>query len=198
MRGVLSARREKVLKETGAARVVPPEGREAGPGRVDDLIEREMIALLPRLRRFALGLTGRAEAADDLVQAACERAIRHIGQWDPGSRLDSWMYRIAHNLYRNGLRDRALAVRREEEAAAEAPLAEDGEAAALSRIELADLSAAMAHLPEEQRTALLLVAVEGRSYREIAEITGVPVATVNNRVARGRESLRRQLGRVPA
>ena len=185
--------RNKKSKEMPPGGVIVTDGVET-PGRgVDDLIEREMIAVLPRLRRFAASLTRGTGEADDLVQATCERAIRNIGKWDPGTRLDSWMYRIAHNLHLNGVRDRGLRARRQDAAAQEGPQSVDGEAAAMARIEIADVDAALDVLPAEQRTALLLVAVEGRSYREIADITGATVATVNNRVARARDSLRSML-----
>jgi len=174
-------------------RVICSVGVGTLDGDVDDLIEREMIALLPRLRRFATSLTRGSGEADDLVQATCERAIRNIDKWNPGTRLDSWMYRIAHNLHLNAIRDGGLRRRRHDEAALEAPRSMDGEAAAMARIEISGLDAALTTLPEEQRTALLLVAVEGRSYREIAEITGTSVTTVNNRVARARDSLRGML-----
>ncbi|MFQ5566974.1 MAG: sigma factor, partial [Paracoccaceae bacterium] len=71
-------------------------------------IEKEIIALLPRLRRFALALTRSVPAADDLAQATVERAIVNLDKWQPGTRLDSWMYRIAHNLYRNEMRHAAM------------------------------------------------------------------------------------------
>ena len=68
---------------------------------MDETIRREMLALLPRLRRFAYGLTGSIDEGDDLVQATCERAVSRIEIWEPGSRLDSWMYRIARNIFLN-------------------------------------------------------------------------------------------------
>ena len=67
-------------------------------------VRHEMILLLPRLRRFARALAGSREDADDLVQAACERALRAIDSWEPGSRLDSWMFRILRNLWIDQLR----------------------------------------------------------------------------------------------
>ena len=71
---------------------------------VADEFRRELVGLLPRLRRFALGLTALPDRADDLVQAACERALARRGQWQPGTRLDSWMYRIMQNLWIDQLR----------------------------------------------------------------------------------------------
>jgi len=66
---------------------------------VSDEFQQRMIDFLPRLRRFALGLTGRAAEADDLVQDACVRALTRRDQWQPGTKFESWMFRIAQNLW---------------------------------------------------------------------------------------------------
>jgi RNA polymerase sigma-70 factor (ECF subfamily) len=66
---------------------------------MDGAVQAELVALLPRLRRFARGLAGAPDQADDLVQAACERAIARIHQWTPGTRLDSWMFRIVQTIW---------------------------------------------------------------------------------------------------
>lgn len=153
-------------------------------------IEKEIIALLPRLRRFARALTGSGPAADDLAQATVERAIVHLDKWQPGTRLDSWMYRIAHNLYRNERRNAATRGAKHGQIQGTSERAVDGEREAVARIEFAAVSAAIAELPEEQRSALLLVAVEGLSYKEAAEVTGATVAALTSRIARARETLR--------
>jgi RNA polymerase sigma-70 factor (ECF subfamily) len=157
---------------------------------VEPQIEKEIIALLPRLRRFARSLTGTAAAADDLAQAAVERAITHLDKWQPGTRLDSWIYRIAHNLWRNEMRNEATRGAKHVEILGTAPHAMDGERAAVARLQFAAVSEAIAALPEDQRTALLLVAVEGLSYKEAAEITGATVAALTSRIARARDTLR--------
>ena len=158
-------------------------------------IEKEIIALLPRLRRFARTLTGSGAAADDLAQATVERAITHLDKWQPGTRLDSWMYRIAHNLWRNEMRNEAGRGAKHGQILGTAERATDGERAAVARIEFAAVSAAIAALPEEQRTALLLVAVEGLSYKEAADVTGATVAALTSRIARARETLKQAIGR---
>src|SRR5262250_2875128 len=66
---------------------------------MDQTVRQEMLAMLPRLRRFAYGLTGSVDSGDDLVQSACERALARLHQWEPGTRLDSWMFRIMKNLW---------------------------------------------------------------------------------------------------
>lgn len=153
-------------------------------------IEKEIIALLPRLRRFARALTGSGPAADDLAQATVERAIVHLDKWQPGTRLDSWMYRIAHNLYRNERRNEVARGAKHGQIEGTAERSVDGERAAVARMEFQAVSAAIAALPEDQRTALLLVAVEGLSYKEAAEITGATVAALTSRIARARDTLR--------
>jgi RNA polymerase sigma-70 factor (ECF subfamily) len=157
---------------------------------VEPQIEREIIALLPRLKRFAMSLTRSGPAADDLAQATVERAIVNLDKWQPGTRLDSWMYRIAHNLYRNDMRNQVTRGEKLGAIQMETERSHDGERAAMARLEFSAVSAAIAQLPGEQRQALLLVAVEGRSYQEVAEITGASVAAVTSRIARARDVLR--------
>lgn len=165
---------------------------------MDEALRRDLIAFLPRLRRFALGLTGDRAEGDDLVQATCERAIRYSDRWVPGTRLDAWLFRIARNLFLNDRRDR----RRR---GPHLPIDEhpdsrvfDGERAAVSGIALEAVAAELQSLPEEQRSALLLIAVEGLGYREAAEVLGVPMGTVTSRLARARIALRTQLGETVA
>jgi RNA polymerase sigma-70 factor (ECF subfamily) len=157
---------------------------------VQDETREEMLALLPRLRRFAIGLTGSAAEGDDLVQATYERAIRRLDSWQPGSRLDSWMYRIARNLFLNQLRANRVRSRhlRAIETSGEAQ-GGDGDAFE-HRARLVQVRRFIERLPEEQRAALLLVAVEGLSYAETARVLGIPLGTVTSRVGRARISLR--------
>ena len=157
---------------------------------MDKRTKAELIALLPRLRRFARGLTGSEEEADDLVQGACERAIQRISQWQPGTRLDSWMYRVARNIYFNWCR--AGRVRSAYLQAVETePLGmHDGPRAMEAHLTLALARDCIARLPEEQRMVLLLVSVEGLAYKEVAEVLDLPIGTVNSRLARARLALR--------
>lgn len=162
--------------------------------RDDQALRLEMAALVPRLRRFALGLTRASDQADDLVQTTCERAIRSLDSFVPGTRLDSWMYRIMQNLHRNGLRDQALRMRHAAQAASAGEPSLDGAAAAEAQAALRKVGAALDRLDADQRTVLLLVGVEGFSYQEAAEIMDVPIGTVTSRLARARLRLRRLLG----
>jgi len=153
----------------------------------------ELTALLPRLRRFALAKTGAPEAADDLVQAACERAWKARDTWQPGTRMDSWMFTIMQNLHIDEIR--ALAARGTREDADVLELIPDHQWS--RRIEaglaLERVVQVMRQLPESMREVLALVPVEGLSYQEAAEVLGIPVGTVMSRLARARVELMRRL-----
>ncbi|HTV87470.1 MAG TPA: RNA polymerase sigma factor [Stellaceae bacterium] len=151
-----------------------------------------LIGVLPRLRRFARGLTGTAAEADDLVQAACERALTRQHQFQEGTRFDSWMYRIVQTIWIDQLRARG--VRREDGEVAEERSGSDIPVRRIeARLALAEVRRAMDSLPPDQRTTLLLVTVEGLSYREAAEVVGVPVGTIMSRLARARIALQHSL-----
>jgi RNA polymerase sigma-70 factor, ECF subfamily len=158
-----------------------------GPIVVDDFRSR-LIDLIPRLRRFAAALTGDLDQADDLVQETCERALSRQDQWQEGTRLDSWMYRIAQNLWLDQMRakkTRGTHVPLE----ADDISGTDGRTVVENRLSLAAVSAAMAKLPEDQRLLVALVCIDGVSYKQAAEITGVPIGTVMSRLARARRQL---------
>jgi RNA polymerase sigma-70 factor, ECF subfamily len=152
----------------------------------------EMLALLPRLRRFALALTGRATDADDLLQDTLERALRNFDQFTPGTRMDSWMFRIAQNLWIDNLRSRKARGQPVDIENAES-VSVDGQRAAEARLMMSDTVRALAELPEEQRAVVALVLVDGLSYREAATVLQVPIGTVTSRLARGREALATQV-----
>jgi RNA polymerase sigma-70 factor (ECF subfamily) len=158
--------------------------------RSDDLIRREMVALLPRLRRFARALTGSLDEGDDLVQATYERAIRNLDQWQPGTRLDSWMFRIAQNIRLNRIRGMQTRNRHLRQISTDGHAVSDGVRAMESRSTLAAVRGFVARLPEEQRAVLLLVCVEGLSYKEVGETLDLPMGTVTSRLARARIALR--------
>ncbi|MBX9588539.1 MAG: RNA polymerase sigma factor [Hyphomonadaceae bacterium] len=154
-----------------------------------DEIRSRMVAVLPRLRRFAYALTGSTEHGDDLVQEACLRALSRVERWQPGTRLDSWMYRIAQNIWLD--RMRANKVRGEVvdvEAVEELP-GLDGREITESQLTLEEVDAALRRLPAEQRAVIALVCIEGVSYKEAAEISGVPIGTIMSRLARARQAL---------
>lgn len=151
-----------------------------------------MLALLPRLRRFAIGLAGHPADGDDLCQMTIERALARRDQWQEGTRLDSWMYRIMRNIWID--ENRARKRRSETFVQEEAGLAVGGDGGQEAMVALGDVDRAMAQLPDEQREAVLLVMVEGYSYKEAAEVVGCPVGTLNSRLVRGRDALMELLG----
>ena len=150
----------------------------------------EMLALLPRLRRFALGLTGSRDAADELVQSACERALSRLHQWTPGTRLDSWMYRITQTLWISELRREKVRADAVDPATLEGVAWIDGREQSEVHLTLARAVSIIGELPEEQRAVLLLVCVEGFSYKEVAETLDLELGTVMSRLARARNKLR--------
>jgi RNA polymerase sigma-70 factor (ECF subfamily) len=152
----------------------------------------QLIAVLPRLRRFAGGLTRSATEADDLVQAACERALARQHQFQEGTRFDSWMFRIVQTIWIDQLRARD--VRKEDGELSEERFGTDETARRVeARLALSEVRQAVALLPPEQRATLMLVTVEGLSYKEAAEVAGVPVGTIMSRLARARIALQQLL-----
>lgn len=151
-----------------------------------------ILALLPRLRRFGAGLSRDQGEAEDLCQMTIERALRNRDKWQAGTRLDSWMYRMMRNIWIDEVRARTR--RRETFVDEDAGLAIGASGGQEERAVLGDIDRALALLPDEQREAVLLVMVEGWSYKEAAEIVGCPVGTLNSRLVRGRDALLARLG----
>lgn len=151
--------------------------------------------LIPRLTRYARLLTHDPVAAEDLVQDCLTRALRKIHLWEPGTDLRAWLFAILHNQHighaRREMRRRANSrlVYRNTDGTLAPPLA--------AQLELRDLARALAKLPEEQRSAIQLVGLEGMGYDEAASVAKLPVGTVRSRVSRGRESLRVMTGLFP-
>ena len=157
----------------------------------------EMVALLPRLRRFGCSLTGTLELADELVQSACERALQRFHQWVPGTRLDSWLYTIMHSIWCNEIRSRR--VRQGSGRVDPESLVDAGVESQLgARLMLRKVDGVVARLPEEQRAVLLLVCAEGHSYKEAAAALDVPIGTVMSRLARARLAVTEELHGRPA
>jgi len=145
-------------------------------------------AEIPRLRRYARALTRDATRADDLVQSCLARALAKQHLWQPGTDLRAWLFTLLHNQHVNDVR---RSLREGVSVAVEdvAPVLTVQSNAAAS-LQLRDLEAAMAKLPEEQRQVILLVGLEGLRYEEVAVILGVPIGTVRSRLSRGRDNLR--------
>jgi RNA polymerase sigma-70 factor (ECF subfamily) len=163
---------------------------ESGP--VARRFSDQLIAVLPRLRRFARGLAGSVVEADDLVQAACERALARRHQFQEGTRFDSWMFRIVQTIWIDQIRARNA--RREDGELGGGRLGSDEAVRRVeARLSLAEVRRAVECLPTDQRVALLLVTVDGLSYREAAAVVGVPVGTIMSRLARARVALQAHL-----
>ena len=160
------------------------------PALIDDLGE-QIVALLPRLRRFARSLTGNVQDADDLVHIAIERALSRSEQLRPGSSLSAWMFGIL----RNAWIDEARARSRRNRVFAPEELGEGvADPAGHEHADVITVQGAMARRPDEQREVIGLVLIEGLSYKEAAEVMNVPVGTVTSRLARGRDALQAMLG----
>jgi len=163
-----------------------------------DSTQRQIVELLPRLRRLARVLAGQPADADDLVQVTVERALGARSQWRPGTRLDSWMFRIMKNAWIDETRAR----RRRGAVLAPADEGENvGDAGARTveaRLEVAAVARAIGRLPDEQRLAVALVLVEGLSYKEAASVLEVPEGTLTSRLVRGRQALLAELGGADA
>ena len=153
-----------------------------------------ILAEIPRLRRYARALLGDRAAADDLVQDTLERAWSRSALWRTGSDLRAWLFSIMHNLRVDQLRRPNPPTYSLDEEEFEVPI----RATQSDRLEVMDIESALRQLPDEQREVLLLVALEGSSYAEIAAALGIPAGTVMSRLARGRERLRLLMeGRQP-
>lgn len=154
--------------------------------------EADLVAALPRLRRFALTLAHGAADADDLVQMTCERAISNHAKRDPSQPLMPWLYTMARNLWFSELRKRQVRL-----GAGHVPADETNElieaAAGEENLRARQVLSAVMALPEGMSSVLLLVAVEGHSYAETAAILDIPPGTVMSRVSAARSRLRSQM-----
>jgi RNA polymerase sigma-70 factor (ECF subfamily) len=153
-----------------------------------DEVRSGLEAHLARLWRYGLTLSRSRVAAEDLVQATCVRALERAEQFEPGTRLDRWLFAILRSIWLNDLRSRRVQVGQGLIDAEEA-LAVDGAHEIETNISAAQVLRAVGTLPQAQREAVLLVYVEGYSYREAAELSGVPIGTIMSRLASARSAL---------
>ncbi|MDY7523717.1 sigma-70 family RNA polymerase sigma factor [Sphingomonas sp. 10B4] len=154
--------------------------------------EDDLLGLLPRLRRFARALARDAADADDLCQVTVEKALLARAQWQAGTRMDSWMYRIMRNSWIDTTRARSRAAQTFVAEAAGLGVGSDG--GGETRVALGEIDRAMQALPDEQREAVALVLVEGLAYKEAAAVLDIPMGTLTSRLVRGRQALMAQLG----
>ncbi|MFT3954122.1 MAG: sigma-70 family RNA polymerase sigma factor [Piscinibacter sp.] len=152
---------------------------------------QQLLAAIPRLRRYARSLVFDASGADDLVQTTLERALAHWHQFDQRRDILVWTLSIAHNAFMDERRrDKRMSL----VDSGEANTTIDALPAVGNDVGLRlDLLAALARLPVEQREPLLLVTLEQLSYAECAEVLRIPVGTVMSRISRARTALRELL-----
>ena len=150
----------------------------------------QIVELLPRLRRFARALAGNTSDADDLVQICIERALTRSDQLRPDAPLAGWMFGILRHAWIDEVRGRT----RRNRVFAPEELGEHVADPTSAHAQILPVQQAMQRLPDEQREVIGLVLIEGLSYNEAAQITGVPVGTVTSRLARGRVALQKMLG----
>jgi RNA polymerase sigma-70 factor, ECF subfamily len=156
----------------------------------------QLVAFLPNLRRFAISLCRSREIADDLVQAACERALASAERFEPDTRFDAWMFRILRNLWIDQVRRQRTAGVQDDIQERHDIVGSSGERETEARLTLKSVAETIDGLVDEQREVLLLVCVEELSYREAADILGIPIGTVMSRLARARKNLAAATGIV--
>ena len=155
-----------------------------------DGFQTELVALLPRLRRFARAICRSDADAQDLVQATVERALLKRGGYRAGTRLDSWAFTIMRRIHIDQGRSKSRWGRVvAPEDAATPNVADDSMAGEDLRADALAAREALRRLPEDQRLAVALVLVDGLSYAEAAQVLGVPAGTLTSRLARGRQTL---------
>ncbi len=184
---VISIRFREYDRDYGVLLVISDqEGAQRNEGGLLATFGKNVEATIPALRRYARALTRDSDVADDLVQDTLVRALRSEHLFH-GGEIRSWLYTILTNLNRNRLR--SLARR-----PALSPL-EDNDAPDLAGPEAGgrDIERALATVVEDQRNALLLVVLEGLTYREVADVQGVPIGTVMSRLARARVQIKNYL-----
>lgn len=186
------------LAGDGIVRSAPRCVQKPQVNDIGDSFQEEMIAFLPRLAGFAYSLTGNADQRDDLVQETCVRALAHKDQWQPGTRLDSWMFRIAQNLWFDWKRAGKIRGESVDIEAIDNLAGGDGRRVVESRLALAEVMRGLERLSPDHCVLIALVCVDGLTYQEAADILGLPLGTVMSRLARARLALHDAINRAPA
>lgn len=155
-----------------------------------------LLAAIPRLRRFAFAITRSRDAADDLTQTTLERALAQIDRFEPGTRMESWLMRIAYNAHIDDARRHKRRGLHHDLDSVPELAAHDGRRVSAARLDLAAAQIAIERLPQDQRAVLSLVSIEGFSYQEAADALEIPIGTVMSRLARARRAVARAIGDV--
>jgi RNA polymerase sigma-70 factor (ECF subfamily) len=166
-------------------------GEQAESTRRD--VHERMVKLLPRLRRFLYSLTGDRDLSEDFTQETYVRALAHLDQWQPGTRIDSWMFRIAQNLWIDHMRMLRFRGEVVDIDVIGELLSCDGQIIAENRILLQEMRKDIAQLSPDQRNVIRLVCGYGMSYKETGEILNLPAGTVMSSLARARGALQKYL-----
>ena len=154
--------------------------------KIDDALRDSVLAAVPKLRAFAISLSGNVDRAVDLVQETLLRALTHIDSFQPGTNLQAWLFTILRNLFRSEYRKRRREVEDADGHYADSLVTHPEQD---SQMEFKELRAALAKLPQDQREALILVGASGFSYEEAAKICECAVGTIKSRVNRARNRL---------
>lgn len=160
----------------------------------DSAFDSELAAVWSRLRRFAHALARNPADADDLAQMTAEKAFKSFDQFHPGTRFDSWIFRICRTVWIDMMRSQGRRSVHEAPPETAENIGYDPRPAAEAAIDLSKAMAAMQQLPDEQREVVALILIDGFGYREAAEILGQPIGTISSRLARGRQALLAMLG----
>jgi RNA polymerase sigma-70 factor (ECF subfamily) len=178
------------------AQLTDLDATDANARLAEQSADKEILALVPRLTRYARVLTRDTATAEDLVQDCLTTALRKIHMWKPGTDLRAWLFTILHHQHVNRLRrdarHRASIDLQKSYRTSTRPPDQN------IRLELRDLERAMAQLPQDQRSLILGIGLDGMRYEDAASAFNVPLGTVRSRVARGRERLRSLTERFPA
>ena len=158
--------------------------------KIDDALRDAVLAAVPKLRAFAISLSGNVDRADDLVQETLLRALANIESFQPGTNLQAWLFTILRNLFRSEYRKRRREVEDTDGNYAESMVSQPEQE---SQLEFKELRVALAKLPQDQREALILVGASGFSYEEAAAICGCAIGTIKSRVNRARNRLASEL-----
>lgn len=179
------------VPERFAALIQGLERALRGTEKASQEFGKGLLQAVPSLRAFALSLTHDAARADDLVQDALVKGWQHRARFEPGTNLNAWLFTILRNVFYSNYRKKSREVEDADGSHAASLVSYPNQGQSL---DVADMRAALRKLPEVQSTALVLVAVEGLTYEEVAARAGVAVGTIKSRVSRAREKLSSILG----